>query len=123
MNDSDLQRLEHIRVYCEEIAETIVRFGPAYEAFARDKDFYRSVTMNIFQIGELVGGLSDAFKAATRKQILWGSIKGMRNFVAHDYARIDMQTVWDTAVNDVPVLLEFCIEILAQEENIQGVTP
>jgi 4-hydroxyphenylpyruvate dioxygenase-like putative hemolysin len=27
MNSSDLQRIQHIRTYCEDIAKTIKRFG------------------------------------------------------------------------------------------------
>ena len=30
MKDTDLQRIQHIKTYCEDIAETVVRFGNDY---------------------------------------------------------------------------------------------
>jgi hypothetical protein len=52
----DLQRLEHIRDYCEEIQTTIERYGKSFSVFDQDKDYQRSVSFCILQIGELVGG-------------------------------------------------------------------
>ena len=37
MRDSDLQRIQHIQTYCEDIADTIARFGEDYDVFARIK--------------------------------------------------------------------------------------
>jgi len=44
-------------------------------------------------------------------------MKAMRNYVVHQYARVDIQTIWDTALNDIPALLAFCNGILAREET------
>lgn len=71
--------------------------------------------MSIMQIGELVGGLSSEFR--TNHSMLWGPMKAMRNYVVHQYARVDIQTIWDTALNDIPALLAFCNGILAREET------
>lgn len=109
-----MQRIRHIKTYCEDIAETICRFGADYEMFASDKDYFNSVSMSVMQIGELSIGLSDEFKDSTKKQMQWGAIRGMRNLFAHAYAAMDKKAVWETAVNDIPGLLSFCDRIIEQ---------
>jgi uncharacterized protein with HEPN domain len=106
----DLQRLEHIRDYCEEIQTTIERYGKSFSVFDQDKDYQRSVSFCILQIGELVGRLSPEYRAATAERIQWGPIKGMRNLVAHSYGSMSRDILWETAVTDIPVLKKFCDE-------------
>jgi uncharacterized protein with HEPN domain len=112
MNSSDVQRLQHIKTYCEDIAETITRFGQDYNAFIQDKDYFKSVSMSIMQIGELSGALSDEFKTKTYSKMQWGAIKGMRNLFAHAYASMNKEVIWESAVRDIPGLLEFCDKML-----------
>jgi uncharacterized protein with HEPN domain len=108
MTGGDIQRLQHIKTYCEDIAETITRFGKDYDIFARDKDYFKSVSMSMMQIGELSSVLSDAFKTETSNQMQWGAIKGMRNMFAHAYAAMNKEAIWESAIRDVPGLLKFC---------------
>ena len=118
MKDTDFQRIHHIKTYCEDIAETIVRFGNDYNIFKSDKDFINSVSMSMMQIGELSVGLSDAFKDATRHQIQWGALKGMRNLFTHAYISMNNSVIWESATRDVPVVLDFCIKIIEQNEEV-----
>jgi len=114
MERVDIDRIRHIKLYCEGIANTIKRFGDSYEIFTSDKDFYLSVSMSIMQIGELSSGLSDEFKNATRTHMPWGLIKGMRNHFAHGYAMMKIIEIWETASEDIPNLLSFCNRIIAE---------
>jgi len=116
MRDSDLQRIQHIRTYCEDIADTIERFGEDYDVFAKDRDYSNSVSMSIMQIGELSIGLTDEFKDATRHHIQWGAIKGMRNMFAHAYISMNKSVIWETATRDVPAVLDFCNDILMKSD-------
>ena len=118
MKDTNFQRIHHIKTYCEDIAETIVRFGNDYNIFKSDKDFINSVSMSMMQIGELSVGLSDAFKDATRHQIQWGALKGMRNLFTHAYISMNNSVIWESATRDVPVVLDFCIKIIEQNEEV-----
>ena len=111
----DLQRLEHIRDYCDEIRKTIERYGRSFEIFDTDADYQRSVSFCILQIGELSGKLSEEYRRKTAKQIQWGPIKGMRNLVAHSYGSMSRDIIWETAINDIPVLRDFCEEQLSSE--------
>lgn len=123
MKDSDLQRIRHIQTYCEDIADTIERFGENYDVFAQDKDFSNSVSMSLMQIGELSAGLTDDFKNATRNHIQWGAIKGMRNLFAHAYISMNKSVIWETATRDAPAVLDFCNSVLMQFDEEQEQAP
>lgn len=82
--------LEHIRHYCIDVQETLERFGKDKAVFETDKD------------------LPEDFREATKATIYWPAIKGMRNLFAHNYGAIDIDRVWETALEDIPRLLEFC---------------
>ena len=49
----DLQRIQHILDYCNEIEKTIRRYGESFEFFDQDADYQRSIAFSILQIGEL----------------------------------------------------------------------
>lgn len=100
--------LEHIRHYCIDVQETLERFGKDKAVFEMDKDFRNSICMSLLQIGELTGHLPEDFREATKAIIYWPAIKGMRNLFAHNYGAMDIDRVWETAVEDIPMLLKFC---------------
>ena len=52
MTSPDLQRIQHIKEYCETIEKTIERYGNSFEVYAADGDYQRSVSFSILQIGE-----------------------------------------------------------------------
>ncbi len=116
----DLQRLEHIRDYCDEIQKTIQRYGKDFETFDADADYQRSVAFCILQIGELGGGLSLEYRQQTANRIQWSLIKAMRNLVAHSYGNVNRGILWETAVTDIPVLRAFCEEQISQGMDNQN---
>jgi len=115
MNSGDMQRIFHIKTYCEDIAETIERFGRDYAIFTSDKDYFKSISMSMMQIGELSAGLSDDFRIETQDQMQWGAMKGMRNLFAHAYASMNKEVIWESANRDIVGVLKFCDKILSQE--------
>ena len=82
--------------------------------YATDADYQRSVSFSILQIGELSGGLSAEYRQATAHRVQWGPMKAMRNLVAHNYGKMDQAIIWETATVDIPALLKFCEEQLAE---------
>ena len=80
----NLSVLEHIVSYCEQIEATIDRFGDSYAVFSEDPIYRNAVALCILQIGELVGKLTEDFRAA-HPGVPWRQIKAMRNIVAHSY--------------------------------------
>lgn len=41
----------------------------------------------------------------------------MRNVVAHHYGKIDVDTVWETAEEDIGQLKQFCLTVLNETAN------
>lgn len=124
MKDSDVQRIQYMKTYCEKIAKTISRFGSEYKTFTSDDDYFNSISMSIMQIGELSAGLSSEFKDSTKNQMSWGMMKGMRNMFAHTYAAMDKEIIWEVAIDDIPSLLLFCDRVIegAKEKSAQSLT-
>lgn len=108
IDEKDVRVLKSIIDYCDRIERTMTRFGKVFEAFENDIDYINSISMNILQIGEFAGRLSHEYVSATVSKINWRAIKAMRNIFAHNYGAIDVETVWETAINDVPALKNFC---------------
>lgn len=117
MKQSDRQRLQHMLVYCGDIAGFIRRFGDDYESFSNDRAYINAVSMCILQIGELANGLSEEYRSETKEEMPWRMIRGMRNLLAHAYAEMDELVLWETVVNDIPMLAEFCKRQIEEDFN------
>lgn len=105
--------IEHIFRYCNQIETAHDDFGKSKERFIESTTYQNAVSMCILQIGELVNRLSDDFKAE-HSNIPWHKIRGMRNFVAHEYGSIDFDIVWYTATNSIVDLKVFCEDFLSE---------
>lgn len=115
MTNADLQRLWHIEVHCKDVIYFVDRFGKNYETFASDRAYYKAVSMSIMQIGELANGLSNEFRDATKDEIPWHKIRGMRNLFAHNYAQMDEEIIWETATVSIPEMYSFCRRYTEQQ--------
>jgi uncharacterized protein with HEPN domain len=111
--DRDLSILEHILSYCDQIQQAMDRFGEDYAQFQVDPVYRNAVALCILQIGELVGKLTDDFRAQ-HAAIPWRQIKAMRNIVAHSYGSVDPETTWEIITSDIPELARYCQVILEQ---------
>jgi uncharacterized protein with HEPN domain len=82
-------------------------------AFRADTEKQDAVVRRIEVIGEATAHLSAETRAAIPK-LPFRKMRGMRNVVAHDYARVDVGIVWEVATIYVPevcaVLERFFIE-------------
>ena len=105
--------IEHILRYCNQIDVAHADFGRSKERFMQSTTYQNAVSLCILQIGELVNHLSDDFKA-THKQVPWHKIRGMRNYVAHEYGSIDFDVVWYVATESILNLREFCEALLSR---------
>ena len=103
--------MQKIVLYCQRIADNLDRYDHDFSAFEQDYLFQDACCMCVVQIGELVSQLSDETKAQN-KAIPWRIIKDTRNFYVHAYGAIDIPSVWNTLVNDIPALKKACEEIL-----------
>lgn len=111
--ERDRNILEHIISYCDDISDTVQRFGNSYECFQGDKVYRNACALCILQIGELVGNLSLDFRS-THPEMPWNEMRAMRNIVAHAYGSISVQTTWETIETDIPKLKIFCEKALKE---------
>ena len=74
--------------------------------FEADSMRVEACVFNLMQIGELAKtSLSDEAKKQIAN-IPWNQLYGMRNRIVHGYDGVEMTIVWDTIVEDLPVLKE-----------------
>ena len=104
--------LRKIISYCDRIQNNLDRFSGSYEAFQSDPMFQDACCMCVVQIGELAAQLSDETKRKS-SAVPWRIIKDTRNFYVHAYGDIDVPSVWETLIHDIPDLRDACAEILA----------
>lgn len=105
--------LKKIISYCQRISDNLERYHNDFTAFESDTMFQDACCMCVVQIGELVGQLSEETKACA-PSIPWRAIKDTRNFYVHAYGSIDIPSVWDTLVHDIPLLSSTCEELLSE---------
>lgn len=103
----DRSCIEHMLRYCSQLKTSLDEIGHSHEKFFSSNTYQNAVAMCILQLGELTKQLSADFTAAHR-EIPWSLIAKTRDVYAHHYGSIDIEMLWVTAINDIPVLHTFC---------------
>jgi len=104
------------RLYLIHIKECIERIE-SYIGNADKRKFLNStllqdaVIRNLQVLAESTQRLSDEAKDR-RQDIDWYKISGFRNILVHDYLGLDLDTVWNIVVNEMPVLKRAVEEML-----------
>jgi uncharacterized protein with HEPN domain len=93
--------LQHIRDATTRIEEYIQNTDEA--AFKKQTLIQDGVIRQIEIIGEAVKRLSSSFKTS-HDHIPWQDIARMRDKLIHDYFGVDVEKVWLTAKEDIPLL-------------------
>jgi uncharacterized protein with HEPN domain len=112
----DLLLLSKIVFYCDEITKCIGEAGGNFDTFKSGQTKY-AVSFLIQNIGELTKLLSDNFVNKTSDKIPWRQIRVMRNMFAHTYEKMSTEKIFETAVNDIPVLKNFCEKYLEADAS------
>ena len=97
-------------LYCQDIIESGTAIqsyvqGMTCDTFVQDRMRYSAVIREFEIIGEAVGKLSAALKDGY-PDIPWQDIKDFRNLLAHEYFGVDLEIVWNTIHNDLPMLMD-----------------
>jgi uncharacterized protein with HEPN domain len=100
---NDVERLEKIRRHCRLIIEYTKEIG-TLEEFQGDQKTIDAVTLNLQQIGEAAKGLSEKAKR-TFSSVEWNEIAGLRNRITHDYDGLNLEFIFRSSKEDVPLLL------------------
>lgn len=97
----DKGRLEDIIEYSNHVSQFIQ--GVSVDDFTSENLIYYAVMKNVEVVGKAAFMLTKAFKAA-HPETPWKMIESMRHILVHDYAHVISETLYDTAVNDIPEL-------------------
>lgn len=92
-----LEALERIQQYTEDMIEL---------TFLENKQVQDAVIRNIEILGEAAKNIESRDPDFTEKytDIPWSDIYLMRNRVSHGYFCVDLEIIWKTIENDLPVL-------------------
>jgi uncharacterized protein with HEPN domain len=102
-------------VYIQHILDAIKRIdeyvaGIDESLFNKNTLIQDGVIRQLQIIGEAVKKLSDDLRDA-HSHIPWQDIVGMRDKLVHDYFGVDMEEVWLTAKEDIPIFKSEILKI------------
>jgi uncharacterized protein with HEPN domain len=84
------------------------------EDFYADRKLVLAIERSLEIIGEAAGCISEIFRNE-HTGISWQRIRGMRNILAHDYGQVDYEIVYNTAIREIPDLLNKLESLLPEE--------
>ena len=104
MNERDLQCLEHINRHYQELLEEMTMID-SFEQFCTGGVVTKAIKMDILQIAENINCLSKESILPINTVDLRGIID-IRNHIAHGYATIDDEIIWNVIKIRLPKLIK-----------------
>ena len=97
-------------------AQRILLFatGLTKSNLAADEEKQSAILYQVIVVGEATKRLSASFRNA-HPQIPWRDIAGMRDILAHQYDRVNLNTLWGVIHEDIPELIELIAPLLPTE--------
>ncbi len=74
------------------------------KALGENEVLLDSMMFRLIQIQENAKKLTESYKAS-RCEIPWTDISGLRNRIVHDYGNVDLDVVYSTLTEDIPWLI------------------
>lgn len=107
-------------IYCQDILDSgtaIILYvqGICFDVFEKDRMRYSAVIREFEIIGEAVGKLSEELKGRY-PDVPWQDVKDFRNLLAHEYFGVDLEIVWNTIRDDLPIMLDAVQKIAIEIE-------
>lgn len=107
----DKERLEHILAAIDRVARYTK--DKTFDDLLADDMMYYAVVKNIEMMGEAANMLTSEFQES-HPETPWKMVKGMRNYIVHEYFQIDNAVVWDVVTNELSTLREQISHYLAE---------
>lgn len=89
--------------------------GVSFGRFVDNEILVESVLYQLIIIGEAAANIPDEVKAKA-PSLPWREMSDMRNLIAHEYFRVEVQVVWETAQNNLSPLVKPLNTLLATTE-------
>jgi uncharacterized protein with HEPN domain len=89
----------------------------SWDLFKNDDRTQDAVARNLQIIGEAARKISEEFQRE-HPEIPWEEIRGMRNRLVHEYSRINLEKIWETVRDDIPVLIHRIEPLVPPEDEI-----
>lgn len=114
-SEKDLVRINHILNCIEDINEILNEVSE--EEFLKNKEKKYSIERLLEIIGESTNHISEETLYDADNSTPWNKIISFRNFVAHEYFRIDYTIIYKLAKNQILPLKNEIIRIKNKLEN------
>ncbi|MEM6500506.1 MAG: DUF86 domain-containing protein [Cyanobacteria bacterium P01_C01_bin.89] len=98
---TDAERLDDILQVIADIETDVAERDQ--NSFFKDSMAVRSVLYSFTVIGEASSKLAQRTQDKS-PSTPWKNIKGMRNFIAHEYFRVNQSVIWNAIQNELPAL-------------------
>jgi uncharacterized protein with HEPN domain len=110
-------------LFLEDIMEAIVKIeyytkNVDQNAFFHSSLIQDAVIRNFEVIGEAVKNVPKRLRQKY-PQVEWSEAAGFRDVLIHNYFGIDVESLWDTIRNNIPLLKEHMIDVLRLEKEKQ----
>ena len=89
--------------------------GLSRDQLASDLRTQSAILYQIAIMGEATKRLSRQFREQ-HPEVPWDDIAGMRDIVAHQYDRIDLDIVWQVIQRNIPELLNVLVTLLPTQD-------
>jgi uncharacterized protein with HEPN domain len=98
--------------------ELILQFAQGVSREQLESDLMRqsAILYQITIMGEATKRLSRDFRAQ-HTEVPWDDIAGMRDIIAHQYDRLDMNIVWQVIQRNIPELLSMIVPLLPVQDD------
>ena len=77
--------------------------GMDFKSFTEDRKTVDAVVRNLIIIGEAAIQIPEEV-CARHPEVPWYEMRGMRNFIVHEYFKASDKIIWDTVQVDLPLL-------------------
>jgi uncharacterized protein with HEPN domain len=98
--------------------QLILQFAQGVSREQLESDLMRqsAILYQITIMGEATKRLSREFRAQ-HTEVPWDDIAGMRDIIAHQYDRLDLNIVWQVIQRNIPELLSMIVPLLPVQDD------